>query len=121
VNYGEMAQGDSMTDPEGAINATNNGGLKEDFLIMGTNATGTGQNPPIWTIAASCDCDTYKHAFIVGETETSLHTDNQKLAEDVANAGTQEFTLKLYAPTLITFKDTYSFQVIVTAVAPEPE
>jgi len=111
VGYGQMAEGGNMTDPQGAINATNDGGISEDLYIRGANATGPG----LWTLADTPGIDQYRHTFNISGTEQNLTTVNKLLADNVPNGASREFTLKIYVPTTINNIGIYTTDVTVVA------
>jgi len=114
VDYGVMVVNENSSDPDGAINATNIGGVTEDLLIRGTNATTEGGE---WALADTIGTDQYRHTFNTG-TEHNLTLANQMLVNDLIADGVQEFTLKLYAPSSITTTGDYETTVIVVATPP---
>jgi hypothetical protein len=120
VNYGSMAEGTSKVDPDGAINATNDAGMTQDLLIRGTNATNDFYIPAAtWTLAEAPGVDVYKHTYNTSGGEQNLSaSDNNMLANDLADGYSQEFTLKLYTPTTITQTGTYNVDVYVVATSP---
>jgi hypothetical protein len=114
VTYGNMAEGENQTDPQGAINATNDAGIPEDIMIRGRNATAASGE---WVLAGTPGVDQYRHTFNDGG-EENLTTDNQMLVESIPNGDSQEFTLKIYVPTTISISGTYTTDVTVVATAP---
>jgi hypothetical protein len=114
----------------GAITATNNGNSLEDIYIRGTNATATVGGESDWTLNCSpldtgtVGVDTYVHRFDANTTFNSSSalalctTNTNKIANDIAAAGSQAFVLQLNMPTVISGFGQRTMSVVVTATAP---
>jgi hypothetical protein len=116
TSYGIMLIGESKADPAGAITATA-GSVEININFTGADAT---YNDYAWTLTGTPGEDAYKHSATIGSTETPLTTGAQTLVTDLAAAGTEDFTLKIYTPTTggaeTLAGNVYSTTVTLTAI-----
>lgn len=125
VSYGVLNTNTSKDTTSGGLNdtqtATNNGGIAEDFNIMGQNSTA-------WTLAASTGSEQYKHEFCTtgsgspdpcdaSPTWTALTTSYQSLSSNVAVSGTTKLDLKITTPTSTSATTQQSVNITIQAIA----
>lgn len=119
IAYGTVSTGSSADTTSGGVNdsqtATNNGNINEDIDIKGNNSAN-------WTLGATAGADQYVHEFCTANCDstpvwTALTTSYQSLATAVASSGTQDFDLKITAPSSSSTYTQESITVTVLASA----
>jgi hypothetical protein len=130
IDYGtvpfEMSR-TSLAAPGGAVTfvATNTGNVDEDFLVRGSDATGSGFSWSLVAGAVSCGPGSNNNKFRHSVTPSGgpsqfLATSDDTLATAKAPSDTQSFTSEIYMPCF--GSDGAGLQattsIVVTAVAP---
>ena len=117
ITYGILDVGSSTSTLASGLNdtqtATNNGEVIENLNIKGSTST-------CWTLATTIGYNQYVHEFSTssGSSWTSLTTNYQPLATNVAVSATSTFDLRITVPDDTNCFDVQDVNVTVQAVAP---
>jgi len=130
IDYGTVPFETSRTSlaaPDGPVTftATNTGNVAVDFMVRGTDATGSGFTWTLATDAPSCPSTTnlnkFRHSVKVGSDPAKFLTGSaEPLSTGVAAAGTTQFTSEIYMPCFGSdgAGQQATTSIVLTAVAP---